>query len=321
MKLMTNVDIEPCQSFLIDHRRPILMLGSCFSDSIGVRLRERLFNVDINPFGTLYNPVSILRAVERIVNLEYITEDDIFEDNGVWHTWAHHSSFSSTNPDELIAKANARIDKAHDEIHNGATLVITYGTAYYYELVDSGKVVANCHKQPSWLFERKMCDDFGYLKLIGDMTQCPIVVTVSPIRHLADGAHGNTLSKARLHQVIDSDLHCNDTFHNRCSYFPAFEIMMDELRDYRFYAPDMVHPSEQAVDYIYDAFERTYCDPLTQEISAQALSLCRRINHRLLIADDPRNASFVEETNRQIEELISKYPFLADRINRIKNDK
>lgn len=325
MKFVTEVRDLPHREGLINHRQPIVMLGSCFTDNIGQQLRRRLFDVEINPFGTLYNPDSILEAVRRIVCRKYITEDDIFESDGVFHSWAHHSSFSARTAAELLEKANRRIDIAHEKLSNASALIVTLGTAYAYRLLTDDRTVANCHKQPAAMFSRYLCRHSN-IKLMRD-TICHInrnihvIATVSPIRHLAEGAHDNALSKAHLLTAIDADLHCNDTFGVRdATYFPAFEIMLDELRDYRFYASDLVHPSQQAIDYIYEKFEQSFCDFDTIRLSEQILRLATRVNHRPIVADDPRNADFANDTQRHIENLFAEYPFLADRINQLKND-
>ncbi|MBR5440850.1 MAG: GSCFA domain-containing protein, partial [Prevotella sp.] len=285
MKFVTEVRDLPHREGLINHRQPIVMLGSCFSDNIGQQLRRRLFDVEINPFGTLYNPDSILEAVRRIVCRKYITEDDIFESDGVFHSWAHHSSFSARTAAELLEKANRRIDIAHEKLSNASTLIVTLGTAYAYRLLTDDRTVANYHKQPAAMFSRYLCRHSN-IKLMRD-TICHInrnihvIATVSPIRHLAEGAHDNALSKAHLLTAIDADLHCNDTFGVRdATYFPAFEIMLDELRDYRFYAPDLGHPSQQAIDYIYEKFEQSFCDFDTIHRSEGILRLAARVNHR-----------------------------------------
>lgn len=325
MKFVTEVCDLPHREGLINHRQPIVMLGSCFTDNIGQQLRRRLFDVAINPFGTLYNPDSILDAVSRIVNREYVTDNDIFESNGIFHSWAHHSSFSARTAGELIEKANRQIDFAHEKLRHASALIVTLGTAYAYRLKADGRTVANCHKQPAAMFDRYMCR-FSNIKLLRDSIcrinrNIHVIATVSPIRHLAEGAHDNALSKAHLLTAIDADLHFNDTFGVRdATYFPAFEIMLDELRDYRFYAPDLVHPSQQAIDYIYEKFEQSFCDFDTIRRSEGILRLAARVNHRPIVADDPRNADFANDTQRHIENLVAEYPFFADRINQLKND-
>lgn len=325
MKFVTEVCDLPHREGLINHRQPIVMLGSCFTDNIGRQLRRRLFDVVINPFGTLYNPDSILDAVSRIVNREYVTDNDIFESNGIFHSWAHHSSFSARTAGELIEKANRQIDFAHEKLRHASALIVTLGTAYAYRLKADGRTVANCHKQPAAMFDRYMCR-FSNIKLLRDSIcrinrNIRVIATVSPIRHLAEGAHDNALSKARLLTAIDDDLRGNDTFGVRdATYFPAFEIMLDELRDYRFYAPDLVHPSQQAIDYIYEKFEQSFCDFDTIRRSEGILRLAARVNHRPIVADDPRNADFANDTQRHIENLVAEYPFFADRINQLKND-
>lgn len=320
MRFITEVTDIPHRQGLINHLQPIVMLGSCFSDNIGCQLRRRLFDVDINPFGTLYNPLSILEAVRRIRHNIYLSEADIFNANGIWHSWLHDSSFSSSSKQMLLDRANTRLEEAHRHIKEASALVLTFGSAFYYQLASDGRVVANCHKQPASMFKKRMCDSYAYLKQIYDTVRVPLIVTVSPIRHAAEGMHGNSLSKARLLEMINADMHCTDTMSRQCSYFPAYEIMLDELRDYRFYAADMLHPSETAIDYIFNRFENAYSDTDTIALSDEILHLSKRINHRPLVADDPRNKAFNSQTNREIENLIAKHPYLATRINQLNDD-
>lgn len=260
MELYTTIKI-PKPPFRFSWQERILLLGSCFAENIGAKLAENKFNVDINPFGTLYNPASIAAALRMLLHPERFTANDLFRHEGVYHSFTHHSRFSSTSETECLEKINDRLFASAQEIRKTGYMVITLGTAYVYRLKSSGQVVANCHKLPEKMFDRSMLSVAEIVSewkelLLSLWEQCPdlkILFTVSPIRHWKDGAHGNQLSKATLLLAADT---LQTAYPERIAYFPAYEIMMDELRDYRFYATDMLHPSELAVDYIWQRLQK-----------------------------------------------------------------
>lgn len=260
MEFRTVVNIE--KGFPINHIDRIMLLGSCFTDEIGSRLERRYFNPCVNPFGALYNPISIAKAIDCLINKPKFSEDDLFEHNGLWHSFMHHSRFSSRSKETALDNINASFSKAKEFFKTANVFIITFGTAFIYSLADSGEIVANCHKLPASTFVRRKIsiDEITHrwsslIKTINKINpNARIIFTVSPIRHLADGAHGNQSSKATLLLAIDKLIEQNQT----CSYFPSYEIVLDELRDYRFYAADMKHPSDVAVDYIFERFAETY---------------------------------------------------------------
>ena len=263
--LFTNVQVSRLP-FVIDHGSGIVALGSCFADEMASRLSDGGFPVEQNPFGTLYNPESVAYALERIINCRDIVESDLVLHDGLWHSWHHHGSFSRPTVGETLEACNRRLHQACDAMRSARLLIVTFGTAWVFELA-SRQVVANCHKLPPSMFTRRMLTADGIVALwqplLSDLSRINpnlfILFTVSPIRHLADGAHGNQLSKATLLLAIDRLL-CESS---RCSYFPAYEIMLDELRDYRFYGPDMVHPTPLAADIIYQRFQQACMSPAT----------------------------------------------------------
>lgn len=260
MEFRTVVNID--KGFPISHDDRIMLLGSCFTDEIGNRLERRYFNTCINPFGALYNPISIAKAFDCIINKSEFSEDDIFEHNGLWHSFMHHSRFSSRSKETALGSINASFSKAKEFFKTANVFIITFGTAFIYSLADSGEIVANCHKLPSSSFVRQRVSIetitnrwTSLIKTIYEINpNARIIFTVSPIRHLADGAHGNQISKATLLLAIEELVRLNSS----CSYFPSYEIVLDELRDYRFYAADMKHPSDVAVDYIFERFAETF---------------------------------------------------------------
>ncbi len=290
MQLQTIVDI-PESEWKIGHQDSVLMLGSCFADEVGERMRRAGFQVEVNPFGTLYNPASIAALLlHSIGEREYdMQSPEVFQDSvtGAWHSWMHHTRFSSPSREELINRANATLHHVGNVLRSCNVLVITLGTAIIYRLQESGMLVANCHKQPDRLFLRQpltaydIQDQWGMLlQLLQSINpQLRIILTVSPIRHRRDGLHTNQVSKGILLQAVDGL--CQQT--DSVQYFPSYEIMMDELRDYRFYADDLVHPSTLAVEYIWERFQRTYMSPATVELCRQKLREWTRSQHRPLV--------------------------------------
>lgn len=271
--------------FGIDYATGIVCLGSCFSDEIGRRLQEGDFHIELNPFGTLYNPASIASALRRIMYDREIGMEDLVEHEGLWHSWHHHGSFSRATAEECLEACNCRIHQAHEALKQASLLMITFGSAWIYER--EGQVVANCHKLPQENFvRRKMSvEDIVSLwrpllkELYSFHPHLSTLFTVSPIRHIGDGLHGNQLSKSTLllaiDELVDSELppakrkkkgaKVEEPDHPVTVYFPAYEIVVDELRDYRFYEADMVHPSTLAVDVVWDRFQRVTMVPAIRE--------------------------------------------------------
>lgn len=260
--LYTQVAV-PRMPFELDFASGIVSIGSCFADEIGERLRESGFRIEQNPFGTLYNPASIATALQRTIDNREIAENDLVQHEGLWHSWHHHGSFSRPTAAETIAACNGSIHHAHASLKEARLLMVTFGTAWVFE--HDGTIVANCHKLPPQEFVRRRMDIDEIValwqpllnKLSTFNPKLSTVFTVSPIRHMADGAHGNQLSKSTLLLAIDRLV--------STSYFPSYEILLDELRDYRFYGPDMVHPSPLAVDIVWERFQQACMTPATMQ--------------------------------------------------------
>lgn len=295
MQLLTPVTPQPHQG-IIDHEHPVVLLGSCFTDSVGQRLASRGFNVAVNPCGTLYNPASIASTLLDVLYRRPFTLDDLFEHDGLWHSYAHHSRFSRSDPQRTLNAINQATLSTADTLQNASTLIVTFGTSWIFRLADSSnRVVANCHRMPPMTFNRQFLTEQSihglWKKIVRELLArnpgLKVMFTVSPIRHLADTAHGNQLSKANL--LIAIDRLCAD-FPDNLLYFPSYEIMLDELRDYRFYAADMLHPSEVAVDYIYERFEQTYMTDATRRLSQEALRRYKASQHRPLHTDEQPTA-------------------------------
>ncbi len=268
----TKVEI-PVSKEKISYEDKIMTLGSCFAQNIGLKLQEVWFNTNINPFGVLYNPVSIQKSIELLLENKIFTEKDLIENRGLWQSFLHSSLFSDVTAQKCLAKINERYQRASHFLIHADFLLITYGTAWVFEEKKTGNVVSNCHKLPAKHFVRRrltveqIVNDYSELiaKLQQLFPKMKLIFSVSPIRHWKDGAHENNLSKSILLLAIDE----LQLIFPQVQYFPAYEIQMDELRDYRFYAADMLHPSDVAVDYIWKCFSDTYFDEVTQKIKKE----------------------------------------------------
>ena len=266
MKLQTTIEIKPSE-WKIGYEDKILMLGSCFSDEIGRQMEERKMAVTCNPFGTLYNPLSIAQAIQK-TELPALIEHD-----GLWHSMAHHGSFSRATKEEAEEAVKGSIMMMQRALEEATVVIVTFGTAWVYELTDermkeltNERIVGNCHKMPEKNFTRRRLSVEeivdAWQPILAQYPDKKWLFTVSPIRHIRDGLHENQLSKATLLMAVDQMV--NSTWPNgKWHYFPSYEILLDELRDYRFFADDLVHPSSMAVEYIWERFCETFCTPQT----------------------------------------------------------
>ena len=314
MKFRTEVKLSK-RSSTIDHTHNIILLGSCFSDNIGKKLMDRKFNVISNPFGVLFNPFSISNLLQKAINLEELNENLIEANHNLWHSFELHGSFSAKQKIELVENGNKAIKHIHQHIKKTDYLFVTFGTAWVYEHKQTGQVVANCHKFPPEIFNRyRLSIDVISKNWEGIIQQIlainpnlKIVFTVSPIRHLKDGFHENQLSKATLHLAIEKLI---DFAPNTCSYFPSYEIVMDDLRDYRFYQDDLVHISTEGVDYIYEQFEEHYFNKKTIQLNQKLYKITKATEHLVQDASDENTKKFSESMLSKIKILQHENPHL-----------
>lgn len=257
IKLQTPVEI-PESSIKIGFSDAIMLLGSCFSDNIGIIMKDMGFDVMTNPFGTLYNPVSVCNSIRRLDSAVPFSEDECVQMGAcsqLFCSFSHHTAAARSSKEEFLADVNAALSDANAFFQRASTIIITLGTAWTFRFNATGEIVSNCLKRDAKEFTRECLSlrtcEILLNSLVERYPSKRFVFTVSPIRHLKDGAHGNQLSKSTLLLAVDSVV---QNHADRCCYFPAYEIMMDELRSYRFYAEDMVHPSAQAVNYIWERF-------------------------------------------------------------------
>lgn len=319
MKLRTEIEL-PVSKVKIDPGKPAVLLGSCFSDNIGRRMRRCRWDALVNPGGVLFNPSSIaahlelaLIAMEMPDLLPELIANSIFESDGVYHSWLFDSTMSALSAQDCVDKCRGAIVNLYKVMRKADLLVLTFGSSFVYHLAgNESLIVANCHKQPASLFGRRMLDFDEvvnkYAQLINRLGQInphmEIVLTVSPVRHIKDGLHANTMSKGMLLSVAD----CLCSNFDQCSYFAAYEIMLDDLRDYRFYASDLVHPSEIAVDYIWRRFCEVYLDEKSRKLLEVGERLTLRQEHRSVIADAPSSIRFANETGEMLKKWHETYP-------------
>ena len=274
-----------------------MLLGSCFADNMGAKFSEHYFQATVNPFGTLYNPASIAAAITNVGNSQLV------EHNGLWHSMMHHGAFSGMDKEEVLTRCEQSRALLQRALMEASTVVVTFGTAWVYEM--EGKVVANCHKLPANRFTRRCLtvDEIVEMwqPIVASMPDKHWIFTVSPIRHVKDGLHANQISKAILLQAVDR---------LGQSYFPSYEIMMDELRDYRFYAEDMVHPSAVAVEYIWQRFVDTYMNKDTQTEMRVLNQLWRDNQHRMLHPDTDEARTFLQRLAERKAQLQQRYPWI-----------
>ena len=301
----------------ISHTSRIILVGSCFADNIGKRLQDRKFNICANPFGVQYNPLSIATVLKRVFYGETFTENscEIFEHGGMWHSILHHSVFSQASREKLLSVINQELIKAHNMAQGCDTVVLTFGTAYTYRRKSDGIVAGNCHKLPGNLFDRRLLEIDEVVahtaEIIGlfrkESPQIQFLFTVSPIRHLSDGAHNNQVSKATLLLAIEK---LRSLFPDNTFYFPAYEIVLDELRDYRFFAEDMAHPSAVAVEYIWERFSDCFFGKETKELNREIESILRGLSHRPFNPGSIKYKEFIETTIDNITRLKEKHTSL-----------
>lgn len=282
MKFRTELTVER-SGFTVSHSRRGFMAGSCFSEHIYDRLAAYRFPVVANPTGILFNPLSIAAMLERVAAGRLYGVGELCQAGGLWFSYDHHGAFSCPSAEETLEGINRELERGHEALSAADYVILTFGTAWVYRLAGDGRVVANCHKQPASEFRREMADideivDAYRSLLRGVLAGKQVLFTVSPVRHVRDGFEDNSLSKAVLRVAV---ARLAEEFPN-VWYFPSFEIVNDDLRDYRFYAEDMVHPSQQAVDYIWEKFGDFAMDGSVRALLPKLGRLNAAMGHRVM---------------------------------------
>ncbi|MCB0479249.1 MAG: GSCFA domain-containing protein [Crocinitomicaceae bacterium] len=308
-KLFSHIHI-PEFPITIDHKDQLYSIGSCFSENIGQILADQWFSIDVNLFGTLFNPISILNLFNRALEKKYFVTDEIQESGGLYFLWDCHGKITDTVKERVLSKANQALDQTHDFLQHGQYLFITFGTAFYFELKKDHQVVANCHKQPQSLFERKKItaseivskyEEF-HQKLNAINPNLKTIYTVSPVRHARDGFIANNRSKAELLLAIEILEKQHSIF-----YFPSYEIQMDELRDYRFYSDDFMHPNPLAIKIIFDHFKDSLFTMETKDLFSKISKIKAQETHRHLFpeSEDAKRAQIMlAEKKAQLKKEI-----------------
>lgn len=300
--------------FTLRYTDRILSMGSCFAVHIGERLRQYKFPIENNPFGILYNPVSMLRSLQRLRDGRLYEPADLFEHHGLWHSFDHHGAFSRERPEPALQAMNGALEQGAQQLARSQRLILTFGAAFVFEHIGQRCIVANCHKVPASQFRRYRLDKekivADWLPFLQELKEekpdLRVIASVSPVRHLRDGLVENQRSKATLLLALDELCRRLDFVH----YFPAYELLLDDLRDYRFFDRDLSHPNALAIDYIWDFFQDTYFDASTQGIMDQVIKILASRAHRPLHPGSDAHRQFVKQQLEKIDNLQRAYPFL-----------
>jgi hypothetical protein len=312
MKMLLDINMsEP--PVKIDYRDGIMMVGSCFTEHIGDHLHDLKFKVMQNPNGILFDPSSVASAIISYIDSRKYGEDDLFFLNELWQSWQHHSRFSGTDQQEVLQNINASQQQAHQFLKEAKWLIITLGTSFSYRL-EGSKPVANCHRAPGNWFNKYMMRteetitalDTCLYRLFQFNPQLNIIFTVSPVRHIRDGVIENNRSKARLIEAVH---HLKDKF-DRIYYFPAYELVIDVLRDYRFYDIDLVHPNYQATDYVLGQFMQYYVNEFSVGLSKEIDKIVMARRHKAFQPQTEAHKNFLKANLDKVSFLLQQYPFL-----------
>jgi hypothetical protein len=304
----------------IGYRDKLFLIGSCFSENMGAKLNTHLFKVFENPHGILFNPVSVAQSLSDCINKKQYTEADLFELNEVWNSWQHHTRFSGITAKDALEKINESINKGHSFLKTADHIVITLGSAWLYKLNSHSpntaeQVVANNHKAPAVWFDKQLMKPDELTALLKKMVEellnynahLQIIFTISPVRHLREGLIENNRSKAVLIQAVHEIVGSAENI----AYFPSYEYIIDDLRDYRFYAEDLVHPNYAASNYVWEKWVETYMNEETQSIMKQVAELQLAMQHKPFFAGSTQHKEFLQNCIVKTERLLSLYPYLS----------
>ncbi|WP_027138640.1 GSCFA domain-containing protein [Gaetbulibacter saemankumensis] len=315
MHLQTKIPIAKQSENLLDYQAQVLLLGSCFVENIGKKLEYYKFQNLKNPFGVLFQPTAIERLLVRAEKKEMFTESDVFYHNERWHCFDAHSKLSATNQSELLTSLNRQLELTREGIQSASHIVITLGTAWVYRFLNSNTLVANCHKVPQKQFKKELLPVEAIITSLNSLSEAirainseaTLIFTVSPVRHLKDGFVENTLSKSHLITAVHKFIK-RDTDNRSEVYFPSYEIMMDELRDYRFYADDMVHPNSLAVNYIWERFTASWCSTETLKTMEAVADIQKALQHKPFNPDSLAHKKFLLKTESKIKQVQAQFP-------------
>jgi hypothetical protein len=308
MNLSTLVSIKKSE-FSISHESSIFLIGSCFTEHIGDKLSENKFDVFTNPTGIIFNPISVVCTLKSVFSQQEYLSENLDVHNEKWISFQHHGSFSSFDKVECLTQINKSIGKSHHHIKKSKTIFITFGSAWVYEYSTIG-VVANCHKIPNKQFTKRLLSVKEILSAFNqikdDLKGFNVVFTVSPVRHVKDGLQENNLSKATLLLAINNLVEQHSNYY----YFPAYELVIDELRDYRFYKDDLVHPTNLAVNYVWEKFVNCYFEEDTQSLIEAIQKIKLAVNHKPFNFESKEHQLFISKQISLMNDLSKKHDFL-----------
>lgn len=317
MSFFTTLHIPNIDSIHgIDYQSKIVSIGSCFADNIAQKMDFYKFRIQSNPFGVIFHPLAIENLFARAFNYEMFTEKELIFFNDLWHSFDVHSQCNHSNKEQMLSVLNEKLRNFRKSLSNATHVIITLGTAWVYHHIESDKIVANCHKIPQEQFIKRLIaplEIYESLQRIkeyirGMNAYVRIIFTISPVRHLKDGFVENQRSKSLLFTSLHEYLtESKDTMQ---FYFPAYEIMMDELRDYRFYKEDLIHPSQQAINYIWDKFANAYIKKSAVELMKEVASIQAGLSHRPFQPDSESHKLFLQNLDKRIQSLQEKISFI-----------
>ncbi|PSL48273.1 GSCFA family protein [Chitinophaga niastensis] len=313
MQFHLSFPVEPLAS-AIQYKDELLLLGSCFAEEIGEKLQEHRFNTVINPHGILYNPLSITKALTSYLDGKIYTKEDLFQHNDSWNSWDHHSRFSALTPEAALEAINTAHAAAARSIENADWLILTLGSAHAHVLKENSRIVGNCHKVPAASFYKRLLTvdevvtalDNVMHRLFFRNRKINILFTVSPVRYIRDGVVENNLSKAILLQAVH---HLVNKF-NRLFYFPAYELVIDDLRDYRFYKDDLVHPNAAAVNYVWEQVVKSCIHPNSQPLLHTIAEINRAAHHRPFNPESSEHQQFLRTYAGKVKQIMAEHPQL-----------
>ncbi|KQO33855.1 GSCFA domain-containing protein [Flavobacterium sp. Leaf82] len=317
MQFRTQIPISKTNN-PIDYNSKIISIGSCFAENMAEKFDYFKFQNETNPFGIIFNPISIEKIISRVIKQEFYTEKDVFFYNERWHSYEVHSDLSNSDREELLETLNKAISETYKNLKEATHIIITYGTSWIYRNLESDKIVANCHKVPQKQFSKELLPVDTIQKSIQNMIDLiqvlnpdiNFIFTVSPVRHIKDGFAENQLSKSHLFSAVHFNLKSiprlgeNNT---KLEYFPSYEIMMDELRDYRFYNEDMLHPNQVAIDYIWHKFSENYIAENSFLTMQEISEIQKSLRHRSFNPDSEQHQKFLAKLQQKISRIEDKW--------------
>jgi len=313
MKLMLDVDIKSPPK-RITYTDNIFIIGSCFTEHIGKRLMELKFNILQNPNGILFDPISVSKSLTSYIGPKKYDKSDLFYLNELWQSWNHHSMFSGMVADDVIDRINNHQQKAHEHLKKSDWLIITLGSSFSYQLIESNAPVANCHRAPRQWFKKHLCSIEETIETLEESIQkllvfnpaLKIIFTISPVRHIRDGVVENNRSKARLIELVHSLIETHDNFY----YFPAYELVIDVLRDHRFYDIDLVHPNYAATEFVFDKFEQSFIAEEARVFMEEIRKVTNAYKHKPFQPETESHKLFLQNSLKNVKNLQDKLPHL-----------